>query len=156
MLISVYVSSHWVFWSPCIRPWGSLLGREISWPLLSPWICTGEPFWMIWAVAQPQALLSTISVCSGVVPEQQELGLAGHSMAQAGRDLSRFSRPTPLLKQGLIQKVAQGFVWLGFEYLQEWRLHNPSRQPVAAALQTALTVKKCSLVCNILPTDSSL
>lgn len=34
-------------------------------------------------------------------------------MVQAGRDLLRFSRPTPLPKQGQIQQVAQDFVWLG-------------------------------------------
>lgn len=57
---------------------------------------------------------SLISVYSEVVPEKQELGVADHRMVQAGRHLLRFSRPTPLLKQ-----VSQGFVWFGFEYLQE-------------------------------------
>lgn len=85
----------------------------------SLWIYTEEPFQMGRAVAQLQALLSLISVFSEVVPEKQELGVADHRMVWAGRDFLRFSRPTPLLKQGQIQQVAQGFVWLGFEHLQE-------------------------------------
>ena len=36
----------------------------------------------------------------------------------------------PLLKQGLLQLVAQEHVQMAFEHLQGWRLHNLSGQPV--------------------------
>jgi len=35
-----------------------------------------------------------------------------------------------LLKQGYLEPVAQGCVQTAFEYLQGWRLHNLSGQPV--------------------------
>jgi len=41
------------------------------------------------------------------------------------------SSPTPLPKQGQVDQVAQGHVPLGFEYLQGWRLHSLSVQPVS-------------------------
>lgn len=43
----------------------------------SLWICTVEPFQMVRAAAQLQSLLGLISVYSEVVPEKQELGVAG-------------------------------------------------------------------------------
>ena len=51
-------------------------------------------------------------------------------MVEAGRDLWRSSGPTPLLKQGHLGQVASDHVQIAFEYLQGWRLHNLSGQPV--------------------------
>ena len=51
-------------------------------------------------------------------------------MAEVGRDLWRSSAPTTLLKQGHLQLVAQDHVQTAFEYLQGWRIHNLSGQPV--------------------------
>lgn len=43
--------------------------------------------------------------------------------------------PTLLcLKQGHLEQVAQNCVLLGFEHLQEWRIHNLSEQPAALEL----------------------
>ena len=58
-----------------------------------------------------------------------------HRMAEVGRDLWRWFSPTPLcLKQGHLEQVAQNCVLLGFEHLQEWRIHNLSEQPAALEL----------------------
>ena len=51
-------------------------------------------------------------------------------MVEVGRDLWRSFGPTPLLKQGHVEGVAQDCVQMAFEYLQGWRLHNLSGQPV--------------------------
>ena len=51
-------------------------------------------------------------------------------MAEDGRDLQRPSGPTPLLKQGHLQPVAQDRVWTAFENLQGWRLHKLPGQRV--------------------------
>uniref|UniRef100_A0A8B9Q4U4 Transmembrane protein 19 n=1 Tax=Apteryx owenii TaxID=8824 RepID=A0A8B9Q4U4_APTOW len=53
-----------------------------------------------------------------------------HRTVEFGRDLWRSSSPTLLLKQGHLEHVAQDPVQVGFEYLQGWRLHNLSGQPV--------------------------
>ena len=37
----------------------------------------------------------------------------------------------PLLKQGHPEPVAQDYVQMAVEYLQGWRLHNLSGQPIA-------------------------
>ena len=53
-----------------------------------------------------------------------------HRTAQVGRGLLR-SRGLPLqLKHGHLELVAQVCIQLGFAYLQGWRLHNLSGQPV--------------------------
>jgi len=44
--------------------------------------------------------------------------------------LDRTTGPTPLLKQGHLQPVAQDNVHMAFEYLQGWRLHSVPGQPV--------------------------
>uniref|UniRef100_A0A8B9P213 CUB and sushi domain-containing protein 3 n=1 Tax=Apteryx owenii TaxID=8824 RepID=A0A8B9P213_APTOW len=51
-------------------------------------------------------------------------------MVEVGRDLWRSSSPTPLLKQGHLEHVAQDCIQAGFEYLQRRRLHHLSGQPV--------------------------
>jgi len=51
-------------------------------------------------------------------------------MVGVGRDLCGSSSPTPLLKQGRLQKTAQDLVQAGLEYLQRRRLHSLSGQPV--------------------------
>ena len=45
-------------------------------------------------------------------------------------DLWRSCSPKPLLKQGHPEPVAQDRVQTAFEYIQGWRLHNLSGQPV--------------------------
>jgi len=47
-------------------------------------------------------------------------------MVAAGTDLWRSPYPNPQLKQGHLGAVAQDHVQVAFEYLQRWRLHNPS------------------------------
>lgn len=49
-------------------------------------------------------------------------------MVEVGRDLQRPSGPTSLLKPGHLQQAAQNQIY--FEYLQEWRIHYFSKQPV--------------------------
>jgi len=53
-----------------------------------------------------------------------------HGIVRAGRDFCGSSCPTPLLKQGHPEQVAQDLVQVGFEYLQRRRLHNLPGQPV--------------------------
>ena len=53
-----------------------------------------------------------------------------HRMVEVGRHLLSSSSPNALLKQGQLQQVAQDHVQSGFEYLQGWRLHNLSGQPI--------------------------
>ena len=53
-----------------------------------------------------------------------------HRMVEVGRDLWRSSGPTPVLKQGHLELVAQAHGQMAFEYLQGWRLHNLPGQPV--------------------------
>ena len=53
-----------------------------------------------------------------------------HGMAEVGRDLWRSSSPTPLPKQGHLERIAQDCVQMAFEYLQGWRLHKVCGQPV--------------------------
>jgi len=50
-------------------------------------------------------------------------------MVGVGRDLCGSSSPSPLLKEGHLQQVAQDLVQAGLEYLQRRRIHNPSGQP---------------------------
>jgi len=50
---------------------------------------------------------------------------------EAGRVLWRASGQTPLLKQGHVDPAAQEHVQMAFAYLQGWRLHHLSGQPVA-------------------------
>jgi len=47
-------------------------------------------------------------------------------MVEVGKDSSRSSGPTPLLKQGHLQQVAQDRVQLGSDYLYGWQLYNLS------------------------------
>jgi len=51
-------------------------------------------------------------------------------MVEVGRDLQRPPGPTPLLKQGHLELIAQDCVQTASEYLQRWRLHKLSGQPV--------------------------
>lgn len=53
-----------------------------------------------------------------------------HRMAEIERHIHRSASATPLLKLGPLVYIALGHVRLGFEYLQERRLHNLSRWPV--------------------------
>jgi len=53
-----------------------------------------------------------------------------HRMVEVGRGLWRPSGLTTLLKQGHLELVAQDHVHTAFEYLQGWRLHRLSGQPV--------------------------
>jgi len=50
-------------------------------------------------------------------------------MFGVGRDVCGSSSPTPLLKQGHLEQVAQDLVEGGFQYLQRRRTHNISGQP---------------------------
>ena len=49
-----------------------------------------------------------------------------HRMVDVGRDLWRSSGPTPLLKQGQLEPVAQDHAQTAFGYLQGGRLDNLS------------------------------
>jgi len=51
-------------------------------------------------------------------------------MLEIGRNFWTPPGPTELLKQGTLQHIAQDHVQAAFEYLQEWRLHHLSGQPV--------------------------
>ena len=51
-------------------------------------------------------------------------------MVEVGKDLWK-SHPTLLLKQGHLDQAAQDCVSTAFEYLQGWKLHNLSGQPVS-------------------------
>lgn len=62
-------------------------------------------------------------------------------MIEVGRNTWRLSGPTPQLKQGHIDSVAQGDT----EYLQEWRFHNQSGWPVLVLGHSHN--EKCFLVC---------
>jgi len=53
-----------------------------------------------------------------------------HRLIEVGRDIWGLSCPTSLLKKGHLKPVAQDHVQMAFEYLQGWRLHNISGQPV--------------------------
>lgn len=56
--------------------------------------------------------------------------------SEAGRDLWKSSCPTSMLKQGLQELVTQGHVQTALEYLQGWRLHSISAQPVLSYLHS--------------------
>lgn len=60
-------------------------------------------------------------------------------MVKVGRDLSRSSGPTPLLRQGHVDQVAQDHVQMAFEDPQGRRPHSLPGQPVP--LLSSLTVK---------------
>jgi len=51
-------------------------------------------------------------------------------MVGVGRDLWVSSSPTPLPKQGHLERAAQDRVQAGLEYLQRRRLHSLPGQPV--------------------------
>lgn len=51
-----------------------------------------------------------------------------HGMAEVGSDISRWSSPNHLLKQG---QLWEDSVRLDFEFMHGWRLHNLSRQRVS-------------------------
>jgi len=51
-------------------------------------------------------------------------------MGELGRDIWRSSCPTPLPKQGHLKLFAKVHVQTAFEYLQGWRPHNFTGQPV--------------------------
>ena len=53
-----------------------------------------------------------------------------HRMVEVGGDLWRSFGPTPLLKQGHQEPLAQNHVQMTFAYVQGWRLHNLPEQPV--------------------------
>jgi len=53
-----------------------------------------------------------------------------HRMVGVGRDLCGSSSPTPLSKEGHLQRAAQDLVQAGLEYLQRRRLHDLPGQPV--------------------------
>lgn len=53
-----------------------------------------------------------------------------HKLVEVGRGLSRSPGSTPLLKQGHQKPVPQDHVQVAFEYLQGWRLHHLTRQPM--------------------------
>lgn len=57
------------------------------------------------------------------------LRLRGHSVAEAGRDLE-IVQPSPQLRQGQLQQVAQDCDQSGSEYLHGWRLYHLSEQSV--------------------------
>ena len=59
------------------------------------------------------------------IPESQN-----SRKVEAGRDLWRSSYPIPLLREGHLEQVAQDRVQMAFKYLQGWRFHNFSGQPV--------------------------
>jgi len=45
-------------------------------------------------------------------------------MVEIGMDLWRTSSPTPLLRKGHLEPIAQGHVQTTFEHLRGGRLHN--------------------------------
>lgn len=55
--------------------------------------------------------------------------LQNHKIVEAGKDLWRFS-PPPCSEQGQLEQVAQDHIQSDGEYLQWWRLHKFSEQPV--------------------------
>jgi len=67
-----------------------------------------------------------------------------HRTIAVGRHPWRSSGPTPLLKQGHLQLVAQDRVQRACEYLQGWRLQNPLG--ILCRCLVTLTVKKCFLM----------
>ena len=57
-------------------------------------------------------------------------------MVGVGRDLCGSSSPTPLTKQGHLQRATQELVQAGLECLQRRRLHNLPGQPGPVLRQT--------------------
>ena len=79
------------------------------------------PHWFLWLVVLVPSLARGLSVWF----------YAAWFYALPGwRDLWRSSSPSPLLQQGQQQQVAQDPVQMALEYLQRWKLHNLSGQPV--------------------------
>jgi len=70
-----------------------------------------------------------LKICFGVIL-LGECASKNQRMVEVGTGLWRSSGPTPLLKQGRIELVAQEHVQSAFEYRQERRLHNLAGQPV--------------------------
>ena len=77
--------------------------------------------------------------------------IQNHRMVGAGKDLWWLSSPTPLLKPGHVEHIAQDLIQVGLEYLQRRRLHNlpgqpapglchPQREEVLPHVQTELPV----------------
>lgn len=66
--------------------------------------------------------------------------LAVSPPSEAGRDLWKSSCPTSLLRQGLREPVIQGRVQTALEYLQGWRLHSISAQPVLSYLHSKKSI----------------
>lgn len=54
----------------------------------------------------------------------------GDNRVEVGSDLWRSFGPPALHKQGRLQLVAQDQVQMPFGYLQKWRLHHLSGQPL--------------------------
>lgn len=52
------------------------------------------------------------------------------SMAKVGRHLWRVFNPTPPVKQGHLEQLAQDTLQSGFEYFQDWRILSFSEQPI--------------------------
>lgn len=53
-----------------------------------------------------------------------------HWIAKVGQELWRSPSPKLCSEWGQVQQVAQSQVLLGFQYLQRWRIHSLSAQPV--------------------------
>jgi len=66
----------------------------------------------------------------GLSPRLHMMSSQNHRIVVFGRDLWTSSGPIPLLKQGHLEPVARDHVQVAFEYLQGWRLHSLSLQPV--------------------------
>jgi len=61
---------------------------------------------------------------------ERESKITNYRMVKVDRGVWRLLCPTVLLKQGCLGQFSQVHVQTAFEYLQRWRLHNLSRQPV--------------------------
>jgi len=70
-----------------------------------------------------------------------------HRMADSGGTSGSHPIQDPWLMQGYLETVAQDHVQTAFEYLQGWRLHNLSRQPMQCSV--TLTVKTCFLIFKV-------
>lgn len=58
------------------------------------------------------------------------------------RHLWRLHSPVSCSEQGKMQQVAECCVWLGFGYLQWWKLHSPSGQPAPVFDNPQLKINK--------------
>ena len=72
-------------------------------------------------------------------------------MVEVGRDLYRSSGPTPLLKQGHLDLVAQDHVQMAFEDLRWWRLHNLYQGSVTLTMKVFPDVQREPLMSQFVP-----